>query len=1045
MDSNTPPDLERMTGVPPLGRGRAMQPLQVFAGHGRGLSLSAGALGIGQTRSFPSSHDTSQGRGETLPPTQPVCGRAQGLVAQSDQGRGLLLSTGEAKVGVARGAIFQGLKPQQQPGTLSDPITQHVTQEPAATKPVGLPAHAERSALVSMFRGIGIDHALIPLGRGLCPVGRETGEVKPLEGSPVSGISRPESRHQPEEMMGRGSSFRSPAFSHQTMVGIGRAAVPQMAAGRGFLVGLTPPGADKQAHTICESQPTAPTTEDVFDVPAVEPVKKELKMEEVRKPLDKSGTKGTPLAIGSNHIPVNCRNEAVYQYHVSFTPNIESMAMRFAMMEAHRSTTGSVVAFDGSILYLPVKLDNEVHLKAVRRTDGEEIQIKIQMTKILPPTSDLCLPFYNVVLRRVMKIIGLKLVGRNHYDPESAIIIGKHRLQVWPGYSTCIKHTDGGLYMCVDVSHKVLRNDSVMDIMNTLYHQSKENFQEECTKELVGSIVITRYNNRTYRVDDIKWNQSPKDTFTLMDGTKTTFVEYYSKNYGITIKEVDQPLLLHWPKERSKPGGKQISSGEILLVPELSFMTGIPDKMRKDFKAMKDLNMHISVTPEQHTHSVKQLLKNISTNPESVKQLGQWGLEIGSQILMIQGRSLPLETICLQTSSFTTGTDFSWSREVVRYVSISCIPLSIWAIFYPRRCAEQTEELVTTLKKVAGPIGVHMEKPMWVELRDDHTDTYVKSIQSHLNSQPNIQLVVCIIMGNRDDLYSAIKKICCVKNPIPSQAINVRTISQQAKLKSIAQKILLQVNSKLGGELWTVGIPLKNLMVVGVDVHHDTSKRHHSVMGFVATVNGTLTRWYSRVMFQTPNEELIHGFRICFVAALQKYYEVNHNLPDKIVVYRDGVSEGQLSLVEQFEIPQLIKCFNNFPNYAPKLVFIVVQKRIATTLYSCAANNFGIPPPGTILDHTLTQRKWVDFYLMSHHIRQGHGVPTHYISLYNTTNLTPDHLQRLTFKMCHLYWNWPGTIPVPAPCKYAHKLAYLSGQYLHAEPSIQLSDKLFFL
>lgn len=67
----------------------------------------------------------------------------------------------------------------------------------------------------------------------------------------------------------------------------------------------------------------------------------------------------------------------------------------------------------------------------------------------------------------------------------------------------------------------------VFNARNTLYHQSKENFQEECTKELVGCIVITRYNNRTYRVDDIKWNKSPKDTFTLMDGTKTTFVEYY--------------------------------------------------------------------------------------------------------------------------------------------------------------------------------------------------------------------------------------------------------------------------------------------------------------------------------------------------------------------------------------------------------------------------------------------------------------------------------------------------------------------------------------
>ena len=52
---------------------------------------------------------------------------------------------------------------------------------------------------------------------------------------------------------------------------------------------------------------------------------------------------------------------------------------------------------------------------------------------------------------------------------------------------------------------------------------------------------------------------------------------------------------------------------------------------------------------------------------------------------------------------------------------------------------------------------------------------------------------------------------------------------------------------------------------------------------------------------------------------------------------------------------------------------------------------------------------------------------------------------RLTFKLCHLYWNWPGTIRVPAPCKYAHKLAFLAGQVLHQEPSTQLCDKLFFL
>ncbi|XP_016898276.1 piwi-like protein 2 isoform X3 [Cynoglossus semilaevis] len=721
------------------------------------------------------------------------------------------------------------------------------------------------------------------------------------------------------------------------------------------------------------------------------------------------------------------------------------MSMRFGMMREHRSTTGEVVAFDGSILYLPVRLADAVVLKSQRRTDDEEIQIKIQITKILPPNSDLCIPFYNVVFRRVMKIIGLKLVGRNHYNPENAVVIKNEGLQVWPGYSTAIKRTDGGLYLCVDVSHKVLRNDSVLDVMNLLYQQSRESFQDECCKELVGSVVITRYNNRTYRIDTIEWSKSPKDAFVLMDGTRTTYTDYYSNNYGISIKEMDQPLLLHRPKEQSKQGAKKIFSGEILLVPELCFMTGIPEKMKKDFRAMKELTMHINVSIPQHTHSIRQLLQNISSSPESLKELSRWGLDISSEIPVLEGRTLPQETLCLQSLSFASKSNLSWSREVISSASISCIPLTIWAVFYPRRCAEQAELLVETFMKVAGPMGVRLEKPFFVELRDDRTDCYIRSIHCQLNNEPNMQLVVCIIAGNRDDLYSAIKRLCCVKSPIPSQAINIRTISQPLKLKSIAQNILLQMNSKLGGELWTVNVPLKHLMVVGVDVHHDAVRSHQSVMGFVASVNSSFTRWYSRVTFQTPSEELIRGFRVSFLAALQKYHEVNHTLPEKIVVYRDGVSQGQLKMVEQYEIPQLLTCFNIFPSYAPKLVFIVVQKRINTMLYSWVENNFVAPPPGTILDHTLTEKDWVDFYLVAHHVHQGCGLPTHYVCLYNTANLTPDHLQRLTYKMCHLYWNCPSIIRVPAPCKYAHKLAFLSGQYLHTEPAIQLADKLFFL
>nr|AFP96783.1 piwi-like 2 [tetraploid red crucian carp x Cyprinus carpio] len=1022
-DQGQPPDqppLGRARGLvltrdePLLGRGRALGVLgEIPVGFGRGITQSVSELPVGVPR------------GVRLPIEEGGFGRA----------RGFLLPSLDPTVGIGGGAAV-GPVPIPDIGKLEAREKMPELQAQVTPTVAKVDAPGPGSSLVSMFRGMGIEPAKT-WGRGATPVGRGAAgdlgagvQSKPtIIGAAALTPERAEARlEEAISVLGRG------------FVGVGRAALPHMSVGRGPIGPSGPvspvdaPFSLQSAASISEEAPVPPGT----------PPKVEVKMETVKEPLQKIGTKGSPISIGSNYIPICCKNEAVFQYHVTFTPNVESVAMRFGMMKEHRPTTGEVVAFDGSILYLPKRLEEVVHLKAERKTDNQEIDIKIQLTKILPPSSDLCIPFYSVVLRRVMRLLGLRLVGRNHYDPNAVVILGKHRLQVWPGYSTSIKHTDGGLYLIVDVSHKVLRNDSVLDIMNLIYQGSRESFQDECTKEFVGSIVITRYNNRTYRIDDIEWSKSPKDTFTLADGTVTTFVEYYRKNYGITIKELEQPMLIHRPKERSKPGGKVIT-GEILLLPELSFMTGIPEKMRKDFRAMKDLTMHINVGAEQHTQSPKQLLHNINSNNEAVSELSRWGLSISQEILVTQGRTLPNETICLHSASFVTSQAVDWSREVVRDPSISTVPLNCWAVFYPRRATDQAEELVTTFTRVAGPMGIRIERPIRVELRDDRTETFIKSIHSQLTSEPRVQLVVCIMTGNRDDLYSAIKKLCCIQSPVPSQAINVRTISQPQKLRSIAQKILLQINCKLGGELWTVNVPLKYLMVIGVDVHHDVSKKSRSVMGFVASLNSMLTKWYSRVTFQMPHEEIINGFRVCLLAALQKYYEVNHAFPEKIVIYRDGVSDGQLKTVELYEIPQVLKCFETIPNYEPKLAFIVVQKRISTTLYSYGSDHFGTPSPGTVLDHTVTNRDWVDFYLMAHSIRQGCGLPTHYIAVYNTANLTPDHLQRLTFKMCHLYWNWPGTIRVPAPCKYAHKLAFLSGQYLHSEPAIQLSEKLFFL
>ena len=61
-------------------------------------------------------------------------------------------------------------------------------------------------------------------------------------------------------------------------------------------------------------------------------------------------------------------------------------------------------------------------------------------------------------------------------------------------------------------------------------------------------------------------------------------------------------------------------------------------------------------------------------------------------------------------------------------------------------------------------------------------------------------------------------------------------------LMSVATKVAIQMNAKLGGEPWAVRMPLTDTMVIGYDTYHDTAQKGRSVGAIVATMNQTLTK-----------------------------------------------------------------------------------------------------------------------------------------------------------------------------------------------------------
>lgn len=74
-------------------------------------------------------------------------------------------------------------------------------------------------------------------------------------------------------------------------------------------------------------------------------------------------------------------------------------------------------------------------------------------------------------------------------------------------------------------------------------------------------------------------------------------------------------------------------------------------------------------------------------------------------------------------------------------------------------------------------------------------------------------MAVIIFSSQREDRYNAVKKVACAELGLPTQCIIARTISQEKKLRSVTVKIALQINCKLGGELWSLKIPMSGLMV----------------------------------------------------------------------------------------------------------------------------------------------------------------------------------------------------------------------------------------
>ena len=170
----------------------------------------------------------------------------------------------------------------------------------------------------------------------------------------------------------------------------------------------------------------------------------------------------------------------------------------------------------------------------------------------------------------------------------------------------------------------------------------------------------------------------------------------------------------------------------------------------------------------------------------------------------------------------------------------------------------------------------------------------------------------------------------------------------------------------------------------------------------------------------------------------EKFSPTKNVLPTRILVYRDGVSEGQYATVVKEEMPSIIESFRRYDQpgkpYRPALSIVICGKRHHTRFFPTQeghADNLGNPKPGTVVDQGITNVYAFDFFLQAHGGLQGTTKPTHYYVVHDEIKFSANQLQKLTNDVSYMFARATKAVSLVSPAYYADLACDRGRCYIH--------------
>ncbi|KAF3787403.1 argonaute 7 protein [Nymphaea thermarum] len=814
----------------------------------------------------------------------------------------------------------------------------------------------------------------------------------------------------------------------------------------------------------------------------------ETSEDSVLKPVDRPDSGGTILLL-ANHFRVEFDpNRSIYHYDVtvasvkenpgegSSTPALGTgtnarvsksdsrVVVKTVFAENPHFFSALQVGYDGEKnMYSPKPLQEDSYtVKISKGTDVREYKCTLKfaakidlvhlykyLDRSTTATIENAIQALEVVMREYPANCRIAR-GRNFYSAAEVSDL-KGGVEALNGFFQSLRPTAQGLALNVDFSVMAfyksipvtdflrqnlgLQLNSASICMNDYKMRKWENILKGLKVK-----VTHRNTNQIYTIYGLSKQSAREETFDVRDRSSsenntgsitarnsTTIEKYFYDQYMVQLKYHNLPCL-----NLSKKYATYVPIELCVLTEGQRFL-------------MENLSRLATISPRERLKRIKEIV-SAQDGPLGGEVAGQFGLKVTPKLTEMKGRVLhPPDLKAGQDKRVKLDENCQW--KLSQYQLYGPEAIDRWAIvsFVPSNSSTSTDQIFQFAENLTSrchEIGIIIEqRPLDLRCEyitclsdQDQLRRLLKDIAAKCDD--NLQVLICVIAYKHAG-YKVLKLISETEVGIMTQCCLGNNIERPNS--QYLANLALKINAKVGGSNVALTTTLKaqclgedmHVMFMGADVNHPRpwDKVSPSIAAVVATKNWPAANIYeAKIRSQDNRKEKIVNLGDMCIELAQMYHEKNSKYAEKVVFFRDGVSEGQFNMVLDEELKEMKKAFASI-SYNPSITLIVAQKRHRTRLFLQDATNQGNVPPGTIVDTEIVHVKGLDFFLCSHYGSLGTSKPAHYHVLLDENKFSSDELQTWVYNLCFTFARCTRPVSLVPPVYYADLVAYRGRLY----------------